>query len=124
MKGSPVIDRQGTTKRYSDSTCYGGVVHLVEVPAIEGGTIESQAASLFECLDRAMASAGTDKSRLLMVQVYLVDLEGDYEGFNSVWEEWLPPGCAPARACVEVSRLARKGWKVELVVTAARRENG
>ena len=118
-----MIDRQGTTKRYSDSTSYGGVVHLVEVPTIEDGTIESQAESLFSSLDQAMTRAGTDKSRLLMVQVYLTDLEADYEGFNSVWEDWLPPGCAPARACVEVSRLARKGWKVELVVTAAKPES-
>ena len=37
----------------------------------------------------------------------------------SVWDAWLPEGAAPSRACVEVKGLAKPGWKVELVVTAA-----
>jgi len=38
---------------------------------------------------------------------------------NAVWEAWLPPGCAPSRACVQVARLASPGWKVEIAVQAA-----
>jgi enamine deaminase RidA (YjgF/YER057c/UK114 family) len=119
-EGGPVIDRQGTTKRYSDSTCYNGVVYLVEVPSLETGDIAAQTVDLLNNLDKVLANAGTDKSRLLQVQVYLTDMN-DYDGFNAVWENWLPEGCAPSRACVEVKGLARKGWKVELVLTAAAR---
>jgi enamine deaminase RidA (YjgF/YER057c/UK114 family) len=118
-----VIHRQGTTKRYSDSTSYGGVVYLVEVPTVEDGDIQSQTRSLLTSLDQVMLRAGTSKGHLLQVQVYLTDLESDYDGFNLVWEDWLPAGCAPSRACVEVSRLANPKWKVELAVTAARMEN-
>lgn len=113
-----MIDRQGTTKRYSDSTCFNGVVYLVEVPTLETGDIAVQTADLLKNLDRVLVKAGTDKSRLLQVQVFLTDMN-DYEGFNTVWEAWLPDGCAPSRACIEVKGLARKGWKVELVLTAA-----
>jgi enamine deaminase RidA (YjgF/YER057c/UK114 family) len=117
-EGDPVIDRQGTTKRYSDSTCFNGVVYLVEVPTLETGDIAVQTADLLKNLDRVLVKARTDKSRLLQVQVFLTDMN-DYEGFNTVWEAWLPDGCAPSRACIEVKGLARKGWKVELVLTAA-----
>ena len=114
-----MIHRQGTTKRYSDSTSFNGVVYLVEVPSIEEGDIQAQTRDLMSCLERTMAGAGTDKSRLLLVQVYLTNMASDYEGFNSVWDAWLPEGAAPSRACVEVKGLAKPGWKVELVVTAA-----
>lgn len=113
-----MIDREGTTKRYSDSTRFNGVVYLVEVPTVETGDIATQTADLLNNLDKVMATAGTDKSRLLQVQVFLTDM-ADYAGFNAVWEAWLPDGCAPSRACVEVKGLARPGWKVELVLTAA-----
>ena len=113
-----MIDRQGTTNRYSDSTRFNGVVYLVEVPTLETGDIAAQTEDLLNNLDKVLAKAGTDKSRLLQVQVFLTDMT-DYEGFNAVWEAWLPNGCAPSRACVEVKGLARKGWKVELVLTAA-----
>lgn len=113
-----MIHRQGTTKRYSDSTSFHGVVYLVEVPSIETGTIEMQTADLLANLEKVMAAAGTDKTRLLQVQVFLTDM-ADYDGFNAVWDAWIPEGTAPSRACIEVKGLARKGWKVELVATAA-----
>ncbi|MCR2746256.1 RidA family protein [Limnobacter parvus] len=113
-----MIHRQGTTKRYSDSTCYNGVVYLVEVPAVEEGNIQVQTQSLLGNLENALAAAGTDKSRLLQVQIFLTDM-ADYDGFNTVWDAWVPEGTAPSRACIEAKGLARKGWKVELVVSAA-----
>jgi enamine deaminase RidA (YjgF/YER057c/UK114 family) len=115
----PVIHRQGTTKRYSDSTSFNGVVYLVEVPSMEEGDIQAQTRDLLNSLERTMAGAGADKSQLLLVQVYLTNMVRDYEGFNAVWDAWLPEGTAPSRACVEVKGLAKPGWKVELVVTAA-----
>ena len=59
----------------------------------------------------------------LLVQVFLTDMDRDYDGFNAVWDAWLPEGTAPSRACVEVKGLAKPGWKVELVVTAAVRND-
>ncbi|WP_291714546.1 RidA family protein [Limnobacter sp. CACIAM 66H1] len=114
-----MIHRQGTTKRYSDSTSFNGVVYLVEVPSMEEGDIQAQTRDLLGSLEGTMAGAGTDKSHLLMVQVYLTNMARDYDGFNAVWEAWLPEGTAPSRACVEAKGLAKPGWKVELVVTAA-----
>jgi enamine deaminase RidA (YjgF/YER057c/UK114 family) len=37
---------------------------------------------------------------------------------NEVWDAWLPAGHAPPRATVQAA-LAKPGWRVEMVVTAA-----
>ena len=39
-------------------------------------------------------------------------------GMNAVWDAWVAPGQAPCRATVEAP-LAKPGWRVEIVVTAA-----
>ena len=64
-----------------------------------------------------LARAGSDKSRLLMVQIFLPDL-ADFDGMNAVWDAWVAPGNAPPRATVQ-ARLARPEWKIEVVATAA-----
>uniref|UniRef100_UPI002869F3BA Rid family hydrolase n=1 Tax=Methylibium sp. TaxID=2067992 RepID=UPI002869F3BA len=61
--------------------------------------------------------AGSSKSKLLRVEIFLADL-ADFAALNELWEAWLPSGAAPARATVQAA-LARPAWKVELVVTAA-----
>lgn len=110
------IQRHGTTRRYSDSVVHQGTVYLVEVPGVEGD-IATQTASLLASVDQLLAEAGSDKSKLLMVTVYLVDM-ADYDGMNAVWDAWVPEACAPTRACVQ-ARLANPGWRVEMAITAA-----
>ncbi|MFM8172510.1 MAG: Rid family hydrolase, partial [Pirellulaceae bacterium] len=43
----------------------------------------------------------------------------DLATFNSIWDAWVPAGHAPVRACIHAA-LAAPGYRVELVVTAAR----
>ena len=112
------IQRLNPSARYADATIYHGLVHAVEVPFGEDGDIKSQMASLLAQLEKTLEAASSGKDRLLMATVYLVDM-ADYEGMNEVWEAWLPFGCAPSRACVQVARLAHAGWRVEVAVTAA-----
>lgn len=111
------IQRYGTTPRYSDSVVHQGTVYLVEVPPSTEGDISAQTSGLLASVDKLLAQAGSDKSRLLLVTIYLADM-ADYDGMNAVWDAWLPAGCAPTRACVQ-ARLANPGWRVEMVVTAA-----
>ena len=72
---------------------------------------------MLACIDALLARAGTDKSRILMVQIFLPDL-ADFEGMNTVWDAWVTPGHTPPRATVQAG-LAKPGWKIEVVVTAA-----
>ncbi|MFT3735649.1 MAG: RidA family protein [Rhodocyclaceae bacterium] len=113
-----MIERYNPGPRYSDATLFNGVLYLVEVPAITEGDIRAQTKSMLDALESTLALAGTRRDRLLMATIYLVDM-ADYAGMNEVWESWLPPACAPARACVQVAGLAQPGWRVEIAVTAA-----
>ena len=111
------IQRHGTTRRYSDSVVHNGTVYLVEVPANLDADISAQTENLLSSLERLLAQAGSDKSRLLMATIYLADMT-DYDAMNAVWDAWLPEGSAPARACLQ-ARLANPKFKVEIVLTAA-----
>lgn len=112
------ISRLNPAARYADATIFNGLVHAVEVPAEAEGGIHSQATSMLALLESTLEAAGSGKDRLLMATIYLVDMN-DYAEMNEVWESWLPPGCAPSRACVQVAALARPGWRVEIAVSAA-----
>lgn len=111
------IQRHGSTRRYSDSVVHNGTVYLVEVPSNIDADITGQTENLLASIERLLAQAGSDKSRLLMATIYLADM-ADYSAMNAVWDAWLPEGCAPARACVQ-ARLANPGFRVEIVLTAA-----
>jgi len=111
------IQRHGSTRRYSDSVVHNGTVYLVEVPSNLDADITAQTENLLASVERLLAQAGSDKSRLLMATIYLADM-ADYSAMNAVWDAWLPEGSAPARACVQ-ARLANPGFRVEIVLTAA-----
>lgn len=111
------IQRHGSTCRYSDSVVHNGTVYLVEVPSNLDADITGQTENLLASIERLLAQAGSDKSRLLMATIYLADM-ADYSAMNAVWDAWLPEGSAPARACVQ-ARLANPGFRVEIVLTAA-----
>ncbi len=111
------IQRHGTTRRYSDSVVHNGTVYLVEVPANLDGDITAQTENMLAGVERLLAGAGSDKSRLLMATIYLSDM-ADYDAMNAVWDAWVPEGCAPTRACVQ-ARLAKPEYRVEIAVTAA-----
>lgn len=115
---SQPIERFGTTRRFSDSVAHQDTVYLVEVPASLEADITTQTTEVLASIDRLLAQAGSHKTRLLMVTIYLQNM-ADYAAMNAVWDAWVPEGCAPARACVE-ARLAHPGYRVEMVVTAAR----
>ena len=111
------IQRHGSTRRYSDSVVHNGTVYLVEVPSNLDADITGQTENLLASIERLLAQAGSDKSRLLMATIYLADM-ADYSAMNAVWDAWLPEGSAPARACVQ-AHLANPGFRVEIVLTAA-----
>lgn len=112
------IERHGTTRRYSDVVTHGNTVYLVEVPQTLTADIAAQTREVLESIDRLLAKAKSDKSRLLMATIYLSDMR-DYAAMNEIWDAWVPEGTAPVRACVE-AKLANPGYRVEMLVTAAR----
>ncbi len=80
--------------------------------------IEEQTRQAPAKVEALLAEAGTDKSRVLSVTIWLASMS-DYDGFNAVWDSWVVSGAEPSRACARVE-LADPACRVELVVTAVR----
>ena len=112
------IERLGTTRRYSDVVIHDNTVHLVEVPQTLDADITVQTREVLASIEALLIKAGSDKSRLLQVTLYLPDM-ADYDAMNAVWDDWVPEGTALVRACVG-ARLANPGYRVEVVAIAAR----
>jgi enamine deaminase RidA (YjgF/YER057c/UK114 family) len=112
------VQRFGVGPRYSEAAVFNGVVYLAGmVPECAELDIRSQTANILAQIDARLAEMGSDKSRLLRVQIYLAHIS-DIAAMNEVWDAWVAPGHAPPRATVE-ARLARADWKIEVVATAA-----
>lgn len=102
----------------SEVAIHHGTVYLAGQIADDATqNIEGQTRQVLASIDRLLAEAGTDKSRILMCQIFLADLK-DFAGMNSVWDEWVAAGNTPPRATVQAS-LAKPEWLIEMVVTAA-----
>lgn len=112
------IQRFNVGKRLSDMAVYNGVAYLAgQVPNDGKADITEQTRQVLATVDALLAEAGTDKTRILMAQIFLADLK-DFAGMNVAWEEWVAAGNAPPRATVQ-ALLADPDFKVEIVITAA-----
>ena len=113
------IQRLHTDERMSQAVVHGGVVYLAgQVDLAQpAATVGEQMARILWRIDALLAQAGSDKSRLLNATIWLVDIN-DFAEMNRMWTDWLPPGCAPARATVG-ARLALPKLLVEVAVIAA-----
>lgn len=111
------IQRIQTNARMSQVVVANGIVYLSgQVPDTAGASITVQTTEILSRIERLLASAGVDKTRLLTANVWLSDRR-HFAEFNAVWDAWVPAGQAPTRACVQ-SPLMREGLDVEIAVTA------
>ncbi len=112
------IQRTDVGPRISEMAVHNGVAYLAgQVAADATLDAQGQTADVLAQVDALLARAGTDKSRILMAQIFLADV-ADFAAMNAAWDAWVAPGHAPPRATVE-ARLAKPEWKVEIVVKAA-----
>jgi enamine deaminase RidA (YjgF/YER057c/UK114 family) len=81
--------------------------------------VAGQTRQVLASIDRLLAEADADKTRILSATIYLADI-GSFGQMNSVWDTWVPQGHTPARATVE-AKLAAAAYKVEIQVIAAQR---
>ncbi|MCU0869159.1 MAG: RidA family protein [Burkholderiales bacterium] len=113
------IDRRHVGKRLSEMVIHNGTVYLAGIVA-EDPVPEDPAAqtkNILQQIDRLLAEAGSDKTKILTATIWLSDIRF-YDALNSEWDPWVPAGQTPARACVE-SKLAAPKYKVEIRVVAA-----
>ena len=112
------ITRIETGKRMSNVVIHEGTVRLAGVVGEPGGDAGQQTRDILAEIDRLLALAGSDKTRMLRAQIWLADINRDFAAMNAVWDAWVPEGHAPARATGEAS-LATPDYLVEIIVDAA-----
>lgn len=111
------IHRTGTTRRWSDAVTWRGLIFLCEVPSNLDGDIAVQAREVLQLLESRLIAAGANPSRLLSVTIIL-PYPADLDEFNRLWDEWVPAGSAPVRACIHAA-LTDARMRVEIQATAA-----
>jgi enamine deaminase RidA (YjgF/YER057c/UK114 family) len=112
------ITRHGAAARMSQAVVHAGTVYLAgQVASDTSVGVAGQTEQILAKIDAQLAAAGTDKSKVLSAQLWITDM-ANFNEMNAVWDAWIAPGEAPARACVEAT-LAAPQYRVEIMVIAA-----
>lgn len=111
------IERLGTGPRMSQAVVHGNMVYLSGQVG-EGASIADETRDCLAKVDHWLAEAGTDKSHILSVTVWLSSMDYFAE-MNSVYDAWIDPANPPARAAGE-ARLATPDFHVEFIVVAVK----
>ena len=112
------IARMEATDRMSKIVIHQDTVYLCGQVADNGeAPIGPQTENMLAKVERLLQQAGSGKEHMLSATIYLRDMK-DFAGMNAVWDQWVPQGHAPVRACVE-ARMARPDLLVEISIVAA-----
>ena len=103
----------------SFATIHAGLVYICGVTADPNklGDVKDQTRQVLDRIDRLLARAGTNKSRLLSAQVWLTDMSL-FADHNEAWNEWVDAKNPPVRACLQSASLWQPGMLVEIMATA------
>ena len=114
------ITRIGAGARMSAAVTHGATVYLAGQVAAKaaGKSVGEQTAEILGLIDALLAEAGSDKTKILSCNIWLADIK-TFAEMNAVWDKWVAPGHAPARATVE-AKLAAPQYSVEIAAIAAR----
>lgn len=110
------VQRHGVTRRWSDAVIHRGIAYFVEVADDPTQEMGGQVAQVLKQIDDRLELVGSHRKRILQVLIYVADL-ADVPVLNALWDEWVPLGHAPARACIAVGLAV--GYRVEMIVTSA-----
>lgn len=114
------IKRLHVGKTLSEVAIHNGTVYLAgQIAEDLTQDIAGQTREVLGHIDRLLAEAGSNKSRILMCQIFISDMK-HFAAMNEVWNEWVVDGNSPPRATVE-AKLAKPEWLVEMIVTAAQK---
>lgn len=115
-----MIERIETNERMSKIVIHSGTIYLcgqVCADATQGITEQTQ--TMLDKVEALLVQAGSDKEHMLSATLYIKTMD-DFAGMNAVWNDWVPTGHAPARACVEAS-MAREELLIEVSIVAAKK---
>ena len=110
------IQRFGESARWSDIVIYRGEARWAEVADDATVDARSQIAQVLSQINGTLERIQSRRTDLLQVLIFLADLNHS-SILNELWDEWVPVGHPPVRACVE-AKLS-PGYYVEMVISAA-----
>lgn len=107
-----------TKERMSRIVIHNDTIYLCGQVAEDANQgIQEQTGSMLAKVDDLLERAGSSRKHILSATIYIKSMDL-FAQMNQVWDEWVPDGHAPARACVE-ARMARPELLVEISVIAA-----
>jgi enamine deaminase RidA (YjgF/YER057c/UK114 family) len=114
------ITRLHAGPRMSQAVVHGPTIYLAGQVAdqAKGKSVSEQTKEILATIDRLLAEAGSDKTKILSTTIYLADI-ATFAEMNAVWDAWVAAGHTPARATVE-AKLAQPVYTVEIACVAAR----
>ncbi|MDP7547001.1 MAG: RidA family protein [Alphaproteobacteria bacterium] len=113
------ITRHNPGPRMSQAVEHNGVVYLAgQVADDRNSDITEQTSQVLAKIDALLATAGSDKSKLLWAQLWVTDMR-NFGAMNEVWDAWIDTDNPPVRAGL-CSDLAAPGYLVEIMVMAAK----
>jgi enamine deaminase RidA (YjgF/YER057c/UK114 family) len=111
-----IIRLPGSVPTRSRAVVHNGIVHAVAVSPEKVPSTHEQTRRALIAIDRALADAGTDKTRIITATVYIADM-AQKPAMNQAWDEWVSLLDPPLRACLGVALEGQD--LVEILVTAA-----
>jgi enamine deaminase RidA (YjgF/YER057c/UK114 family) len=112
------VVRLRTNKRRGRAVIHDGIVYIGGQTADDRSVgIREQTKAIIDRIEQILLDAGSNKSNLLNVQIWLRDIERDFGPMNEVWDAWIPDDAGPARATVQAI-LAAPDVLIEIVMTA------
>ena len=114
------IQRLHVGPRMSQAVVHGETVYLAGQVAdqAKGKSVGEQTTEILAAVDRLLAEAGSDKTKILSATIYLADI-ATFRRNERRLGRLGPSGHAPARATVE-AKLAAPAYTVEIACIAAR----
>ncbi|MCG8490270.1 MAG: RidA family protein [Sneathiellales bacterium] len=112
------IERIQPGSRMSQAVIHGNTVYLAGQVGAPGESVTAQTQDICSKIEKLLAEAGSDKSKMLQATIWLADM-ADFAEMNAVWDAWIDPDNPPTRACGE-SKLATPDFKVEIIIVAAK----
>ena len=101
------------------TSVYNGFVFTVATADTYELDMTRQTREALANLDRQLAEAGSDKSRLVSATIYITDM-AQKSAMNAVWLDWVDRANPPQRACIGAS--LEEGDMIEIVAVAATKE--
>ncbi|KAJ3020656.1 hypothetical protein HKX48_000450 [Thoreauomyces humboldtii] len=108
---------------YSHAVLASGLAFLtgqIGLPAdastVVAGGIRAETLATLANIKAILTECGSSLDRVVRCEVFLIDLQGDFDGFNEAWKEVFGDH-KPARAVMEIRKLGM-GARIEIVCTA------